>query len=65
MFNHTIGYAGTFALWDIDPEGNSWILGWETSKGTYTSHAVQQVAYLYAEDVIVRSNTVGKPGEEN
>ena len=44
VFDHTIGYAGTFDLWDIDPEGNGWILDWKTSKGIYTIHAVQQVA---------------------
>lgn len=54
VLNHTVGYAGTFDLWDIH-DGESWILDWKSSSGIYAEHAVQQVAYKHAEYAIVQA----------
>ena len=44
VVNFSLGYAGTFDLWDIDTDGRSWLFDWKTSKGVYPNHAVQQAA---------------------
>lgn len=64
VFNHRVGYAGTFDLLADDPYGVRWILDWKTGKGIYPNMAVQQVAYHNAEFAIVRKRDAGKPGEE-
>ena len=64
VVNFTLGYAGTFDLWDIDADGQSWLLDWKTSKGVYPNHAVQQAAYRNAEFAIVQRKNAGNKDEE-
>ena len=46
VFNDSIGYAGTLDLWEIDRDGQTWILDYKTSKsGVFPDMAIQQVAY--------------------
>lgn len=54
VYNLTMGYAGTFDLWDL-LDSTSWILDYKSSSGVYAEHAVQQVAYKRAEFAIVQA----------
>lgn len=54
VYNLTLGYAGTFDLWDL-LDGTSWILDYKSSSGVYAEHAVQQVAYKRAEYAVVQA----------
>jgi len=62
VFNDSIGtgYAGTLDLWEIDREGQTWILDYKTSKsGVFPDMAIQQVAYQRAEYALVKARPLG------
>lgn len=54
VYNLTLGYAGTFDLWDL-LDSESWVLDYKSSGAVYAEHAVQQVAYKKAEFAIVQA----------
>ena len=62
VFNDSLGtgYAGTLDLWEIDREGQTWILDYKTSKsGVFPDMAIQQVAYQRAEWALVKARPLG------
>ena len=64
VFNDSIGYAGTLDLWEIDRNGQTWILDYKTSKsGVFPDMAIQQVAYQRAEYALVKARSL--PGEKS
>ena len=59
VFNDSIGYAGTLDLWEIDRDGQTWILDYKTSKsGVFPDMAIQQVAYQRAEYALVKARAL-------
>ena len=64
VLNFSMGYAGTFDLWEVDRNGVGWLLDWKTSKGIYPNQAVQQAAYLHAEKAIVQAKAITGKGEK-
>ena len=66
VFNDSLGggYAGTLDLWEIDRDGQTWILDYKTSKsGVFPDMAVQLVAYQRAEYALVKARSL--PGEKS
>lgn len=49
VWNLTVGYAGTVDALIRFPNGQVWLVDYKTSKGTYSEHALQLVAYRMAE----------------
>jgi hypothetical protein len=66
VFNDSLGrgYAGTLDLWEIDRDGQTWILDYKTSKsGVFADMAIQQVAYQRAEFALVNARSI--PGDKS
>jgi len=64
VYNDSMGYAGTLDLWEIDRQGQSWILDYKTSKsGIFPDMAIQQVAYQRAEFALVNARAI--PGDKS
>ena len=62
VFNDSLGrgYAGTLDLWEIDRDGQTWILDYKTSKsGVFPDMAIQQVAYQRANWALVKARPLG------
>jgi len=60
VFNDSVGYAGTLDLWEVDRDGESWILDYKTSKsGVFPDMAIQQLAYQRAEFALVQAKRLG------
>jgi len=62
VFNESLGrgYAGTLDLWEVDRDGQTWILDYKTSKsGVFADMAIQQVCYQRAEWALVKARSLG------
>lgn len=59
VFSPKHAFAGTLDLWDLDKQGQTWLLDWKSGASVYPEFAVQLAAYLHAEFAVVRKRRIG------